>query len=77
MPILVLQERVVEMIWLNDAPQSRGQAPDLDPEVAPLVGAEPVDGLDVALGDEHALAHEVLVAVQHEPPERALDQNRS
>ena len=63
MPVLILQEGVVEVVGLCCLPQSSGCPAELVPNVVPFCGGELIDGLDMAACDQHALAEEVLVAV--------------
>ena len=76
-PVLVLQEGVVEVVGLRCLPQCGGSPPKLMSEISPFCSRELVDGLDMTAYDQHALADEVLVAVKHQPPEHAICQYRA
>jgi hypothetical protein len=73
-PVLVLQEGVVEVVGLRCLPQCGGSPPKLMSEISPFCSRELVDGLDMTAYDQRALAGEVLVAVKHQPPEHAICQ---
>ena|SRR5215475_11063273 len=77
MPVLVLQEGVVEVVRLCCLPQRSGCPAELVPKVVPFCGCELIDGHDMAACDQLALAEEVLAAVEHKPPEHAVSQHRA
>src|SRR6266851_3444511 len=75
-PVLVLQERVVEVIGCERAAQLFGGALHLRMEREPLRYREPGDLFLMSVEHDHQFAQEVLVVVEPHLPERSLIQYR-
>src|SRR5205823_3595855 len=69
---LVLHERVVEVVWLERVNERPIRPPEFGMQLDPFHRCQLRHPLHVPAEHEHALAQEVLVQVQNQPPVVAL-----
>src|SRR2546425_5408290 len=76
-PVLILQERIVEVIRLKRGSQQRGHQADLCVELSPLVRRKVDNLLLMPFQYDYQLAEQVLVEVEPDLPMRPFVNDRS